>query len=316
MMNNINGLTVPREMLLKILELLGPKELKNAVLVCKLWRELGEDPRLWTWTVVRIGRLKDLQKVNIQRLRMLQEIEITHERYHCCISKLECIWLHESQVNELFKVIHKVSTVKRISGLNACKGVSRVDPQLLVSVLNRLEEILLWIYLTREQMELLFSTMAENTSVKALDLFDQHQVSLINPVLFASGLSSVVELSIFEDEVTSEQMTALLTAISSEDRPLRSLKVCTRLTCDIDPALLGLALNRLEEVKTYGPWISAAQITAIISDLVQGKSRLRRLMVDILDDAAVEELDSDLVQRAKKKVGKFFLVGNEEEDDD
>ena len=157
--------------------------------------------------------------------------------------------------------------------------------------------------------------MAENTNVKALEVDDQHHVDMINPVLFASAISNVVNVSLMEVEITSEQMEALFAAISYQDRPLRKLEVNTSLTRDIDPALVGLALNRLDEVRTYGPWISAAQITAIIRNLVQGTSRLKKLMVDVLDAAAVEELDADLVRRAKEKVGKFYLVGDEEEDD-
>ena len=32
---------------------------------------LGEDPRLWTWTVVKISNMEDFQNVNIRKLSML-----------------------------------------------------------------------------------------------------------------------------------------------------------------------------------------------------------------------------------------------------
>ena len=65
------------------------------------------------------------------------------------------------EANELFKVIVKIPTVKRISGFDYCRGIIWVDPQLLVSVYNRLEKLKLSAFMTSEQIALLFSTMAE-----------------------------------------------------------------------------------------------------------------------------------------------------------
>lgn len=40
---------LPPEILLSILSWLDPPGLKAAVLVCKWWRSLGEQPLLWSW---------------------------------------------------------------------------------------------------------------------------------------------------------------------------------------------------------------------------------------------------------------------------
>jgi len=302
-MNSLNGLVLPREVLLKVFELLGPGDLKTAVVVCQMWRELGEDPRMWTWAVVKISTMQDLKKVDIGRLRMLHEIKVSHEDtwadlpsralppHLCCPpqgravpfrtkgqncapwdDKVECIWLEESNVKELLKVISKIPTVTRISGLGDCEGVSYVDPQLLVTVVNRLEKLRLWRFLTSEQVELLFRTMAENTYVKALKV-----------------------------------------CIRVKDRPLRKLKLIGMVN-DMDPALLGLAINRLEEAWITGYLLNAAQLTAILTNLVQGESSLKKLMLYGLDAAAVvEKCDAVLVRRVEEKVGKFYWVGDEEE---
>lgn len=314
MMNHINGLVLPREVLLQIFELLGPDDLKTAVLVCQQWRELGEGPRLWTWAVVSIGTMEDLQKVDIERLGMLQEIKVLDKCYH--YDEVECIWMKKTKVNELFKVILKIPTVTRISGLDECEGISGVDPQLLVSLGNRLEKLTLWELLTYKQIELLLSTMAENTNVKELEVNYQHHVARVNPVVFASAISNVVDVVLMNEDITSEQMEALFAVIYNEDRPLRKLKVYDYSTrCDIDPALFGLVINRLEEFGTYSLRMSAAQITAVIKNLVQGESRLKTLFLADLDAAVVEELDQDLVRRAQEKVGEFYCVEDQEEDD-
>ena len=80
---------------------------------------LGEDPRLWTWTVVKISNMEDFQKVNIRKLSMLQEIKVPHQCDHARPwNDVECNWMEEA--NELFKVIVKIPTVKRISGFDYC----------------------------------------------------------------------------------------------------------------------------------------------------------------------------------------------------
>jgi len=315
MMSYLNDL--PSEMLLKVLELLGPRDLKAAVLVCKLWRALGEDPRLWTWTVLKICNMEDLQKVNIRRLSRLQEIKVPHKCFLRNVG-VECIWKEEIKVNEVFKAIVKIPTVTRISGLGCCTGISGVDPQLLVNVFNRLEKPFLH-YLTSEQIALLFSTMAEDTNVKELKVSD-HLLSTVNQVVFASAICNVSDVSFVGCRlVTSELLEAVFVVLAKEDRPLRNVIVTTWEfpSCGIDPALLALAVNRMEEVRIYGLWFSAAQITAILRNLVQGTSRLKKLKVFVITDADVEklieELDADLVRRAKEKVGKFCLKIFEED---
>ena len=47
---------LPLELLHQILGLLAPQDLKAAVLVCRLWREVGEAPGLWTWAFLRVTR--------------------------------------------------------------------------------------------------------------------------------------------------------------------------------------------------------------------------------------------------------------------
>ena len=59
----INSL-LPPELLHQILVLLAPWDLKAAVLVCRLWREV---PGLWAWTFLRVTR-ENLGRLNTRRL--------------------------------------------------------------------------------------------------------------------------------------------------------------------------------------------------------------------------------------------------------
>ena len=51
----INAL-LPPKMLHQVFRLLPPRDMKNVLLVCQLWREVGEAPGLWSWVVLRVTR--------------------------------------------------------------------------------------------------------------------------------------------------------------------------------------------------------------------------------------------------------------------
>ena len=71
---------LPVEMLLETFELLSYEDLKNVVLVCRRWREIGETPRLWSSLpvivntrnmsvmpeILRSGRRQGLKKLWIE----------------------------------------------------------------------------------------------------------------------------------------------------------------------------------------------------------------------------------------------------------
>ena len=71
--------TLPKELLLHIFRFLGHGDLKIVVLVCKLWRNIGEDPVLWKHFKFVIGRNNISMIDNIletNRLQCLEHLEI------------------------------------------------------------------------------------------------------------------------------------------------------------------------------------------------------------------------------------------------
>ena len=57
---------LPEEMLMRIFRLLTPQDLKMFVLVCKLWREMGEHPSLWTWCMVTVASKGDVEMLSMR----------------------------------------------------------------------------------------------------------------------------------------------------------------------------------------------------------------------------------------------------------
>ena len=73
-MMEINDL--PAEMLEQVHRRLPPSALKNAVLVCQLWRAVGEEPTLWKWCTVTVYSRVDIENLASRRLQRIQQISI------------------------------------------------------------------------------------------------------------------------------------------------------------------------------------------------------------------------------------------------
>ena len=221
-------------------------------------------------------------------------------------------------------------------------SIGSIEPDLVVSVLNSLEELFLcydgiedwdeieegWkemhLRLTIAQLELLFTAVAEKTNLKFLEVSGQ-DTEEISPQLFAAAVSNVEEVKfqnkyvdvrdedIKVEDITDEQFEALYSIIAAEDRPIRKLTTIEYIDDEsaIDPDLLSRAYNRLEEVTTESCWFdwgSDEQVTAILRGLVEGESRLKRLKMNIFDPKDVQNLDQNLVRRAKEKIGEFYTI--------
>ena len=54
------------EMMMRIFRLMTPQDLKMVVRVCKLWREMGEHPSLWTWCMVTVASKGDVEMLSMR----------------------------------------------------------------------------------------------------------------------------------------------------------------------------------------------------------------------------------------------------------
>jgi len=319
-MSHINNL--PNEILFGIFQLLSPKDLKAAVLTCKLWRDWGEDPSLWRWSVVGLGSNEDLPKLYIKRLQLLQEIKITHRLgkypvFHQCYegNDQECHW-SKNGMSELFEAILEIPTVTRINGFDNCEGLAAVAPNLLVSVLNRIERLEL-MDLAPEKVEILLTAMAKKTNLKVFWVMEFESLREINPELFASAISNVDEVALQVDFCfqLDFNLETLFSAITNEERPLKKFEFDASSAYDIDPDMFGKALNRLEDVTviSFYCFLSLEQVNAIIKHFVDGESKLKRLELEgPCEREFLGQLDMDLVKRASDKLGEvgpaYFFI--------
>ena len=68
-----------------------------AVLVCRKWRDIGENPSLWTFFKLKIVRRGELSILDIRRLQYLQEVVV------------DGYWWKGRELVELFLALRNVS---------------------------------------------------------------------------------------------------------------------------------------------------------------------------------------------------------------
>ena len=77
----------------------------------------------------------------------------------------------------------------------------------------------------------------------------------------------------------------------------------------MEPAVLGKALSRLEEVEIYGLHkTDREQISVILRNVASEGSPLKRLLLDGLDRKVFNLVEQDLFRRDRGKVGQFLVL--------
>jgi len=296
----VNISELPEEMLRRILGLLAPGDLKTAMLVCKLWKSLVEDPKLWTWAVVSVNTRLDLQKLKIHRLQHIQSIRLPPS------VDIKSIWDPPEDMTEIFQVVLDIPSITLVDGIEKY-DLGSIEPWLLGQVLGKLDVLKLNAHgnLSSVQLEHIFTTIAGNESPMKELFVVALWVDDLGPTLFASAGSNVrkLELSVCDEA----QMLALLQNIVDSERPLEKLHLHSCLMDNVDPDLVGKAFNKLEEVVIdkckYG-WIKHEQITATLRGVLEEESKLKKLMLNDIGSYATG-IDKELLSQAFKKIGKF-----------
>ena len=130
---------------------------------------------------------------------------------------------------------------------------------------------------------------------------------MLSPTALAATATNVKELDLYD--WSENQIEALLKEIVENERPLSRLEMwCdTRDVHNIDPNLVGTALNKVEEVVVV-EGLSLEMVTAVLKGVVDVEvtSKLKRLWLKMVHNHA-RSLDRDLVSQTEQKIGKFFF---------
>merc|ERR1719309_865703 len=175
---------LPREIMIEIFQYLNFDDLKNVLLVCQLWRDLGEDPFLWRKFCLDPGKVfqgnftynggqfqcssEEFSKLlNIPRLAMLEHLEI-----------------NPKSVRKLKEDIFVSILNSNLSSLNVGYKTQLVSisPKTIGAVLNILKNVSLKTKLTPKQLEEFFNDTKE-TNLETLELYYNNLTKIPSNIL-------------------------------------------------------------------------------------------------------------------------------------
>ena len=301
------------EMLHQIFHWLPPEDLKNVLLVCRLWRELGEAPGLWGGMVLKVTR-KNLpfmpQVLKSRRMKTVKKMVV------------------ETVSEELLEAVIRHKGLRELGAADT--DLSRIEPSLLSRAVTGLEEVDIssWkILLTGQQLEAVMNAICERNSrltlwlsksswfhifgckediqcrLKKLDI-SGNNLSTLEPGLLAEAAIFLQELALVDTGMTTEQLDALFTVLSTGKSQMKKLCIHHNNMSTVPPGLLARAVNTLEEVGISNTEVTVKQLEAILIDVCNGQSSLKE--VDIAGNN-LTTLDPSLLAGATKRL-EYLII--------
>ena len=195
---------------------------------------MGDDPQLWTWAVVKIDTMGDLQKLEIPRLQQIKAIHLRIWFHSSCIRR------QPKQLEKLLQALLAFPNIKKMYGL-ANFGFISVEPS-VAAVLGSLDELNMAggvRKLSQAKCEQVFTVIAKNANpMKKLSL-NGWGMDGLSPTMLK-------ELELYH--WSENHLKALFRQIVESERPLAKLKIhfsFSRDLCNIDADLVSRALNSM-----------------------------------------------------------------------
>merc|ERR1719350_1764179 len=230
--------SLPMEMLARVFRLLG-REVRVVVQVCRRWRAAGQAPGLWRWAVVR-GDARGLATLpallTCGRLQAAARWRVTVVSEHLLATMAEHRGVREVDMSYT--------------------PLAKVEAVVVADMASRLATLSLRSTgLTRCQLEALLRRVGEeSTSLRCLDL-SSNSLGLVSPGVLAAVVR-LEEVHLDDTGLSTTQVEAILTAVCGGSS-LRTLSLASVRLGGVEPLLLALALNKLEEA-----WVHETRLTA------------------------------------------------------
>ena len=171
---------------------------------------------------------------------------------------------------QIASVITSASKGSKLKKLNISENdLSGVDPGLLAKAVVNLETLDIGnTKLTQQQAAVIFSGVCEGSRLNVLNISDNN-LSEVEPELLAKTVIKLKKLDIRYSDITKQQASVILTAIS-EGRRLTDLNIGFNDLREVCPELMAKAVTNLEILDVTFTDLTQQQATAIISTISNG----------------------------------------------
>ena len=247
---------LPPNILERVFRLLSPQDLKAAVLVCRWWREVGEQPRFWTWVHPSVDQfnMDDAPRMlDIMRLKKVGTLAIGH----CKISE------------ELLQKI-RVPRLKKLK-MNRVDFSLAKSHCLMIEGFIKLDEAILSSSLSTDQATSLLKCLRDGSRLQRLNLHDT-DLSSIPPELLVQGICQVNGVDLPNTNLTPQQSKAIFTALAAQEAKQLKLISLNNDLSSLDPDLLAEGVNNLEDASLFATGITEQQIEKILTQCLVSTS--------------------------------------------
>ena len=100
-MSDLINSFLPEEIVRDIFRLMPKQDLCKALLVCTKWRDVGEDPTLWSWGMLEVNN-GDLEMLGTRRIQYVLMISLGGEWDSLQLEKLFQTLVQLNKLNTLF----------------------------------------------------------------------------------------------------------------------------------------------------------------------------------------------------------------------
>ena len=290
---------LPAEMLVHIFGLLPPADLRTVLLVCRLWREVGEAPGLWAWAVLRATR---------------QNMANMPER----LASRKLLRVFGLALDTGVKISEELlGAVERHPGLSRMVmkkvDLALVEPARLTGLLDRLTGITFReTQLTSEQLIAIF-TNRDRTSepwcrkkkrpLTILDL-SSNDLSIIEPKLLASVVNKLQFMIMKKCHLTPQQVEVVFTSTYTASS-LKCLDIGHNDLSSVEPKLLAEAVTKIQEVSLNWARLSIPQIEVVLASLNKN-TKLKKL--SLRGNRAAACIEPKLLVDAVAMLGELDLA--------
>ena len=293
---------LPEEMLRMIFSFLPPKDLKSAVLVCKLWSRVGQAPGLWSW--VTFYAQNNEAMVEQMRLPRLQNVSL-----------LKIMAPNVSE--ELMEEVAKHPGLKKVETEASGTNLSLVRPELVARALSKMEDLNLWgTRLTVDQLNCLFANLAsgKNSTPKGkLDLLENDlYADGLDHLLLAAAITrfKIIGLDFVTQTVSQSTcnsdsvLIAIFDALGSSFSCVQHLELYSVNLSPVDAKVLAKAVSKMNQLHLRRCSITPRQATELFIAIGEDESKLTMLDLNSVDLSAA---DAEVLAREVPKIRWVLL---------
>ena len=273
--SDINVL-LPNE-ILSYISLLPPPDLKAAVMVCKLWAEVGQAPELWTWVNFKVCQDSvESMPERIQRPRMK---EVNLMRIEVCNTNLSCDFMVALAMHPGLRSVHvshrpcpcsKIDDPDHYCYHCMCweNIFSNVPPALFGQAFSNIQEISVESAgLSVDQLNMFCAVIASQaTTKKYLDLID-NRLWDVQPLLLAQAVTKFRHVFLRRTERCASNFVAhgvaLFNALGESSSCTMDLNLSGFDLSGVDPDVMAKQIVKLVVFFCYFPGLTSEQKSAI-----------------------------------------------------